>query len=116
MKLLTQEIIAGLPKLYAQDGKGENAIVHAKLFDPCSGWTWYVLEGEQTEDLGDGRTEFELFCLVEGHETEYGYSMLSELEAVRNKLGLPLERELYSGTPCPLWKILGHAEPIQKSA
>ena len=35
------------------------------------------------------------FGLVEGFEKELGYFNLSELEAVRGHLGLPIERDLY---------------------
>ena len=33
--------------------------------------------------------------LVRGHCDEWGYFLLSELTAVRNRLGLPMERDLY---------------------
>ena len=44
MKLLTKELEKKLPSLYAQDGKGDEAIAYAKFFDPCGSWTWYVTE------------------------------------------------------------------------
>lgn len=89
MKLLTKEILKTLPKLYAQDSKGENAIVYVKFFTPDAQWTWYVLEGEKRDD------DFEFFGIVEGMFTEYGYFMLSELKEVRGAFGLPIERDLY---------------------
>lgn len=41
MELLTPEIRAQLPELYAQDGNS-NAIAYVKLFTPDSSWTWFA--------------------------------------------------------------------------
>ena len=84
MKLLTQENRKALPELYAQDGKGEEAIAHVKFFTPTSNWTWYATEF-------DGEDTF--FGLVVGHDTELGYFSLSELESVVGPLGLGVERD-----------------------
>ena len=46
MKLLTQQIRKTLPKIYAQDSKGAEAIVYLKYFTPDSNWTWHATEGE----------------------------------------------------------------------
>ena len=86
MKLLTKEIRKKLPPLYAQDGKGGKAIVYAKFFVSSSNWTFYATEF-------DGEDTF--FGLVDGFEKEFGYFSLSELEKVRDPLGLPIERDLY---------------------
>lgn len=95
MMLLTKAIINKLPKLYAQDGLGDDAIVYAKLFDPTGGWTWYILEfdGEDT-----------LYGLVKGFESELGYFSLSELSSIRGKFGLGIERDL-SFKPCKLSEV-----------
>ena len=92
MKLLPEDIAKTLPKLYEQDSKGDNAIAYVKFFDPCSQWTWYAMEF-------DGEDIF--FGLVIGHETELGYFSLKELEGVKNKLGLGIERDLYF-KPCSI--------------
>ena len=86
MKLLTQEIRKKLPDLYAQDGKGGDAIVFLKLFTPDNSWTWMATEF-------DGEDTF--FGLVDGLERELGYFSLAELQKVRGPLGLPVERDLY---------------------
>jgi len=39
MKLLTKELVKKLPRLYAQDGKGMNAIAFVKFFALFSDWT-----------------------------------------------------------------------------
>ena len=93
MTLLTKQIREALPKLYANDGKGEDdttAVV--KFFTPDSSWTWYATEF-------DGVDTF--FGLVDGMETELGYFSLRELEAARGPLGLLVERDM-SFRPTPL--------------
>jgi hypothetical protein len=86
MKLLTDELRARLPPLYSQEAEGEPT-VYAKFF--LSGWTWYVTEGSPQED------DFLFFGFVVGLESEFGHFLLSELESVRNQLGLAVERDLY---------------------
>src|SRR2546423_758359 len=49
MKLLTEELRAQLPALYAQE-KVEDKMVYIKFFSPFSNWTWFVTEGSQEED------------------------------------------------------------------
>ena len=95
MKLLTKEIREILPPLYAQDGKGGKAVVHTKFFAPSSSWTWYVLGGEPVLDDRSHEVDYQFFGLVDGHERELGYFVLSELEEVRGPMGLPIERDLY---------------------
>ena len=95
MKLLPQEIREIVPPLYAQDGKGGKAMVYAKYFTPSSSWTWYVLEGEPVLDAAGCELDFKFFGLVDGHEKELGYFVLSELEEVRGPLGMPIERDLW---------------------
>lgn len=86
MELLDGESRAVLPKLYANETKGLEAIAPVKFFTPTSNWTWYATEydGEDT-----------LFGLVSGFELELGYFSLSELEGARGPLGLGIERDLY---------------------
>ena len=86
MKLLTQEIRKKLPPLYSQEDKGSEAIAYLKMFVPDGQFTWYATEY-------DGDDTF--FGLVDGFEKELGYFSLSELQSVRGRLGLPIERDLY---------------------
>ena len=86
MLLITKALAKKTPKLYGQDGKDPKDVkVTVKIFDPCSDWTWYITE----YDPETGRC----FGLVKGFETELGYFDLNELKTVRNKWGLPLERD-----------------------
>ena len=87
MKLLTDELRARLPRLYSQEAEPEPT-VYAKFFLPGTGWTWYVTEGSEQE--GD----FLFFGWVMGLDSEFGYFLLSELEAVRTPQGLSVERDL----------------------
>jgi hypothetical protein len=93
MELLTKEIEATLPGLYAQDDLGDNAIAYVKFFDPTSQWTWFASEYDPADKL--------FFGLVVGMETELGYFSLEELQAWPGRLGLKIERDLY-WTPKPL--------------
>lgn len=83
MKLMTKELEQQLPKLYAQEKKGDNAIVYVKYFDIFSQWEWYGMEYDPKDRL--------FFGLVKGFETELGYFSLDELEG----LGERIERDLY---------------------
>ena len=95
MKLLPKEIREILPPLYSQDGKGGKAVVYVKYFTPSSSWTWLATEGEPVLDESGKEVDFKFFGLVFGHEREFGYFLLSELEEVRGPLGLPIERDLH---------------------
>ncbi|MCX8035052.1 MAG: DUF2958 domain-containing protein [Candidatus Dojkabacteria bacterium] len=96
MQLITEEIKKSLPNLYAQEDKGFEAIAYVKFFTPDGSWTWYVTEF-------DGEDTF--FGLVCGLEKELGYFSLSELQQVRGKLGLPVERDL-SFKPTPIKEFM----------
>jgi len=93
MKLLTKAIKKNIPALYGQDGKGGDAVAHAKLFTPDGNWAWYITE--MNPETG------ECFGLVDGFEKELGYFSLKEVERVRGGLGLPVERDRWF-TPCKL--------------
>ena len=76
-----------IPELYAQEDKGEEAIVYIKLFTPDANWTWYLTEYRPSEELA--------FGLVDGHEVELGYVSIAELKSIKGPIGLPIERDLY---------------------
>ncbi len=76
--------------LYSQDGKGNDAVVSAKIFNPYGGGTIYLTEYDGKD------TMYGIF--ERGGEKEYGYFSKSELENTRvNVYGarLPLERDAY---------------------
>ena len=104
MKLLPKEIREKMPALYSQDGKGGKAVVYTKYFTPSSSWTWLATEGEPVLDESGKEVDYKFFGLVYGHEREFGYFLLSELEEVRGPMGLPIERDLHF-QPKPLGEI-----------
>ncbi len=92
MKLITkalEKVLAKYP-LYSQDGKGKEAVVIAKFFMPGSCFTWYVTEAEK---LTNG--DYEFFGYVDGLEGEFGYFTLSQLQSLRGRWGLRVERDMY---------------------
>lgn len=96
MKLLTQAIRNALPPLGSSERlPHDHIVVHGKFFTPDSSWTWYAVEF-------DGDDTF--FGLVSGFEVELGYWSLSEMEAARGPLGLPVERDLWF-KPVPLSQV-----------
>lgn len=75
----------GTPALYTQDGRGDEATVYVKLFDPCGSATWFLLEWDGQE---------EAFGFVTGlAQDEYGYVPLRELAFVAGRLGIGIEIE-----------------------
>jgi len=91
VKLLTKEIITKLDNapLYSTDEQNISPII-VKFFCPWNNWTWYAVEGALNED-GD----WEFFGLIEGHEKELGYFVLSELACVTGPGGLKIERDMH---------------------
>ncbi len=87
MKLLTKENLKQLPALGSQDGKGMEALAQVKFFTPDSNWTWYASEYDpETETF---------FGLIDGAEKELGYFTLNDLQTVRGRFNLPVERDRY---------------------
>ena len=84
MTILPQNIRDKLPVLYANEALGLDAAALVKFFLPGTGWSWYASEFDG-EDI--------MFGLVIGHEAEYGYFSLAELESVRGPLGQPVEMD-----------------------
>jgi len=89
MKLMTKAIEKKIPALYAQDGKGEDATVYVKFFNPMGSGTWLATEYDPEQRLFFGWAEIIPGC------GELGYFSLDELESVKLPLGLGIERDLY---------------------
>ena len=89
MKLITKKIENELAKypLYSQDGKGKEAVAICKFF--LQGFTWYVLEAQKNGN------DYEFFGIVDGLEKEYGYFTLSQLQSLRGRWGITVERDMY---------------------
>ena len=75
----------------SQDGKGLDAEVLVKYFNPCGSGTWLITEAEREGD------DWRLYGYCHIFEWEWGYLLLSELESLRLPFGLSVERDLYTG-------------------
>jgi hypothetical protein len=88
MMLLTKEVEARMPALYATENTPMNEkVVQVKFFTPDSNWSWFGIEYDPSERL--------FFGLVAGLYPEFGYFSLDELESVTGPRGLPIERDMY---------------------
>lgn len=89
MKFITKQIENQLAKypIYSQDSKGDEAVAVCKFF--LQGYTWYVLEANKNGN------DYEFFGIVDGEYKEYGYFTLSELQSLRGRWGLTVERDMY---------------------
>ena len=85
MKLLTKALEKKLPALRTGSNKA-----YVKWFTPDSNYTWFVMEYDP--ETGD------CFGLVDGLEKEFGYFNLKEIEGIRGKFGLPVERDQWFDT------------------
>jgi hypothetical protein len=88
-----------LPALYSQE-ENPDPLVVCKFFTPDAGWTWYAIEGSPVDadgfyDTDKPKVDFVFFGLVAGLEVELGYFALSELQSIRGRLGLPVERDRF---------------------
>ena len=93
MKLLTKKqrerLLANGRKMAERDISGEVWPV-VKLFTPDAGATWLLAWLDHTDtDVAWGLCDLGVGC------PEIGTVMLSEIEAVRGRLGMPVERDLH---------------------
>ena len=93
MKLITKETLRkfNAHPFGSQDGKGFDAEVLVKYFNPMGAGTWLITEAEKQED-GD----WMLYGYCHILEWEWGYVMLSDLASIRLPWGMTIERDLYS--------------------
>ena len=91
MKLLTKEIEKKFAEVGTQDGRPESEQkVIAKYFDPTGSMTWYAISYEPDRKM--------FFGYVTGTEfPEYGYFGLEQLEEIKVRWGLGIERDLHFG-------------------
>jgi hypothetical protein len=87
---LTQQLLANGRAQRAAMDKGEDALDFrpvVKLFTPDAQCTWLLTELDPDDGLAFGLCDLGLGC------PELGYLSLIELQSVRGKLGLPVERD-----------------------
>jgi hypothetical protein len=90
-KSLTEKLLANGRAQRAAINKGDDALDFkpvVKLFTPDAQCTWLLTELD-SDDLSFG------LCDLGMGEPELGYVSLVELQSVRGKLGLPVERDLH---------------------
>ena len=87
MKLLTKAIEKKIPALGAQEGLGDETVVHVKLFNPVGAGTWYAAEYDPETETFFGLAD------LYGNGGELGYFSLAEMKAVRLPFGLGIERD-----------------------
>ena len=95
MELITKEIEKKFKEypIGSQDGKGGNAEVIVKFFNPTGIGTWYITEANKLEN---GDYEMFGYChLGDDQLAEFGTVMLSELKSLKLPFGLSIERDLY---------------------
>lgn len=94
MDLMAPEIEQALVEAKAAGKSITDEIqIVVKYFTPDAAATWFIVDGEELEN-GDWRLFG--FCDLGWRDlAELGYVMLSELQEVRGKLGLAVERDLY---------------------
>lgn len=108
MKLLTAAVAKSLPALYSTENASADAKrCLVKFFNPGGAGTWYafeaspVIDGVRTEKK---LTEVDLATVEDVHffgyvtglaHNEWGYFSLRELESVRLRFGLKIERDMH---------------------
>lgn len=88
MKLMTKAIEKAARAQFPKGSDLHSQKIVAKFFDPCSEWTWYLMN-QDPEDPDY------LLGIVKGFEVETGSFSLSELTSAKNRIGLGIERDMW---------------------
>jgi hypothetical protein len=108
MKLLTKAIETAFRRPLAPGVAAQDRPVLVKYFDPAGRYTLYVTEANPVGGT-DRPVDWELFgyCISPlGPDCdEWGYASLNELQGVRGRFGLGIERDIhFSGTVAEVLK------------
>ena len=115
MTLLTPEIQARLlengRKQASLRGTQDEIDFHpvVKLFAPNAGWTWLLTE----LDSDDADVAYGLYYLGRGHP-KLGSVRLSEIATMHDKLGRPVERDLWFEADKPLSAYAKEAARLER--
>jgi hypothetical protein len=107
MRLMTAEITKAAQKQYKLGADMEKQKVVGKFFDPTGEWTWYLMSQ-------DPKDPDYLWGIVRGFEVEMGSFSLSELESVKGRFGLGIERDKFF-KPRPakeVWDLLNAGKHV----
>ncbi len=101
MKLINKILEERFAQVGSQDGKGKNAIVIAKYFNPTGAGNWFATEYDPINKIFFG------FVSIFGDwNDEWGSFSLDELESFHGRMGLGIERDLHCGEKTiGEWKI-----------
>ncbi len=91
----------------APDGTDHVPVV--KFFDPAGAATWLI-----TEISPDDPDRLFGLCDLGMGFPEFGYVSFSELKSVKNRLGIPLERDLFFAAHFPLSVYLAAAQRAER--
>ena len=108
MELIPKILEATLPPFLSQETV-DDPVAFIKLLDPCSRYTFFVLEAQREPD-GDLRLFGFCRSPLGPDGDEFGSVSLRELETFRGPLGQGIERDLhFTPTPVsPLMIEVGH--------
>lgn len=87
--LMPDFIARVIPALYAQENKGDRAIVYVKWFAPVGAATWFITEYNPDDRLAFG------WCDLGLGFPELGYVNLEEVLSLVLPMGLKVERDLW---------------------
>jgi hypothetical protein len=85
-KIFREDDLKDIPALYAQDGKGDKAVVHLVVQIPNTGFVWLITEFSEEEELFFG-----FACLNDVECAELGYISKIELEDLAKQYPLKIE-------------------------
>lgn len=88
MKLLTKKIEAELESSELCGNQDSKVIV--KFFNPCGSGTWLITGGKKIQN------DWILYGYCHIYEWEWGTVSLKELESIRTRFGLGIERDMYA--------------------
>lgn len=99
MKLLTKAIEKALPVLGSTSNlRPEQVKVVAKFFNPSGAGTWYATEYDPQERMFFGYAKIQ--------EGELGYFSLDELQSLRGRFGLGIERDIHWNPETTLAQVM----------
>ncbi len=88
MSIFKEEDLQTMPELYAQDGKGDSAIVHLVVrIKNTQDFAWLLTEYSKEEGLFFG-----FCCLGDFGGAELGYVSKEELSDLSNKYAMSIEK------------------------
>ena len=79
MRLMTNKIMDGLPALYQTENTAtDEKVLLMRFYGLNTGWQWYLCEYSHEDNIA--------FGYVIGHENEWGYFSLEEMESIHTIL------------------------------